>query len=209
MLSMHVPSRKQPYYPILPAFFIYPQSPFRFAILICDCGHNHTMPAEYKTTYKTDIHFPSTLKVFSVFQFMPPLMHMHRAYRLWLDHATQLHISHCNSLATLQLQTGLVNFLHLFEKLVSGEWTETAHCVLEQSPLSKGQVHSWLITPLCPPSTWTGPIPWTATWRWWSTNTAWCLHPPPRRCLGTPDGSTWKNTVSTRCAVHVIHKHVM
>lgn len=46
-------------------------------------------------------------------------------------------------------------------------------------------------------SIWTGPIPWTNTWRWWSTAMGWWQHQQHRRCSATPAGSTWRNMVRT------------
>lgn len=41
----------------------------------------------------------------------------------------------------------------------------------------------------------TGPIPWTSTWRWWSTVMGWWQLQEPHRCLATLAGSTWRNMV--------------
>lgn len=44
-------------------------------------------------------------------------------------------------------------------------------------------------------SLWTGPIPWTNTWRWWSTAMGWLLLQLLRRCLAMPEENIWRNMV--------------
>lgn len=48
-------------------------------------------------------------------------------------------------------------------------------------------------------SLWTGPIPWTSTWRWWSTATGWLLLQLLRRCSAMPAESIWRNMVHAGC----------